>query len=151
MLVRLAWKNIWRNKVRSGVILSAIAIGLFAGTYLVAFMDGWMIGTVKESIDTDIACIQIHNRKFLANYDVREYLPGLPSVAEMPDETTISGRIVLAGMLQTASNALGIKAKGVIPEQEETVSAVWKTIPDSMGTYLSGDVKMPIVINVSSI
>jgi ABC-type lipoprotein release transport system permease subunit len=147
MLIKLAWKNIWRNKVRSGVILSAIAIGLFAGTYLVAFMDGWVIGTVKESIDTDIACIQIHNPKFMANYDVRKYLQGLPVVAEMPDETTISGRIVLAGMLQSANNALGITAKGVIPGQEKTVSAIWKTIPDSMGAYLSNDVKMPIVIS----
>ncbi|MDR0749537.1 MAG: FtsX-like permease family protein [Tannerellaceae bacterium] len=147
MLIKLAWKNIWRNKVRSGVILSAIAIGLFAGTYLAAFMEGWIIGTVKESIDTDIACIQIHSPKFLANYDVREYLQGFPDVAEMPDETTISGRIVLAGMLQSANNALGITAKGVIPEQEKTVSAVWKTIPDSMGVYLPDDIKMPIVIS----
>jgi ABC-type lipoprotein release transport system permease subunit len=158
MIVRLAWKNIWRNKVRSGVILGAIAIGLFAGTYLVAFMDGWIIGAVKESIDTDIACIQIHNPKFSANHDVGEYfdraviagLPhnyteqqGDPSIVEMP----VSGRIVLSGMLQSANNAIGIMAKGVIPEQEKTVSAVWKTIPDSLGAYLSNDVKMPIVIS----
>jgi ABC-type lipoprotein release transport system permease subunit len=147
MLIRLAWKNIWRNKVRSSVILSAIAIGLFAGTYLVAFLDGWIIGAVKESIDTDIACIQIHNPGFSVNHDVGEYLQELPSLAEMPEETAVSGRIVLSGMLQSANNALGIIAKGVNPEQEKTVSAVWNTIPDSMGTYLPNDVKMPIVIS----
>jgi ABC-type lipoprotein release transport system permease subunit len=154
MLVRLAWKNIWRNKVRSGVILSAIAIGLFAGTYLVAFMDGWIIGAVKESIDTDIACIQIHNPKFSANHDVKAHFDNavmadlftqqtVASVAEMP----VSGRIVLSGMLQSANNAIGIMAKGVIPEQEKAVSTVWKTIPDSLGAYLPNDVKMPIVIS----
>jgi ABC-type lipoprotein release transport system permease subunit len=147
MIVRLAWKNIWRNKVRSGVILGAIAIGLFAGTYLVAFMDGWIIGSVKESIDTDIACIQIHNSKFSNNHDVGEYLQEFPSVTEAPEGTAISGRIVLSGMLQSANNAIGIMAKGVIPEQEKTVSAVWKTIPDSLGAYLPNDVKMPIVIS----
>jgi hypothetical protein len=26
MLISLAWKNIWRNKLRSGMILGAIAI-----------------------------------------------------------------------------------------------------------------------------
>jgi ABC-type lipoprotein release transport system permease subunit len=147
MLARLAWKNIWRNKVRSSVILSAIAIGLFAGTYLVAFLDGWIIGTVKESIDTDIACIQIHNPKFPDNHDVGEYLQGLPSLAEMPEEAVVSVRIVLSGMLQSANNALGIIAKGVYPEQEMMVSDVWKTIPDSLGAYLPDDVKMPVVIS----
>jgi ABC-type lipoprotein release transport system permease subunit len=147
MLLRLAWKNIWRNKVRSGVILGAIATGLFAGTYLVAFLDGWIIGTVKESIDTDVACIQIHNPKFPENHDVGKYLQGLPSMAEMPEGAVVSGRIVLSGMLQSANNALGIMVKAVNPEQEKTVSSVWETIPDSLGAYLPDDVRMPVVIS----
>jgi ABC-type lipoprotein release transport system permease subunit len=154
MLIQLAWKNIWRNSVRSGVILSAIAIGLFAGTYLVAFMDGWVIGTVKESINTDVACMQVHNPAFPANHDVRacfdrtatEDLLNSPAVASVA-EMQISGRIVLSGMLQSAGNAIGILAKGVTPEQETAVSAVWKTIPDSLGAYLPEGAKMPIVIS----
>ena len=160
MLVKLAWKNIWRNKVRSGVILSAIAIGLSAGTYLVAFMDGWIIGTVRESIDTDVACIQIHNPGFPANHDIGEYFDGAAiagltrsvpeqqdSAVEMPAGAAVSGRIVLSGMLQSANNAVGIMAKGVHPAQEKAVSAVWKTIPDSLGAYLPGDAGMPMVIS----
>lgn len=146
MLIKLAWKNIWRNKVRSGVILSAIAIGLFAGTYLVAFIDGWIIGTVKESIDTDIACIQIHSPKFLVNHDIGKYFKR-QDLAKMPAVTTISSRIVLSCMLQSANNAVGITAKGVNPKQEKTVSAVWKTIPDSLGAYLPDGGKMPVVIS----
>ena len=31
MLAGIAWKNIWRNKKRSAVILTAIALGLCGG------------------------------------------------------------------------------------------------------------------------
>jgi ABC-type lipoprotein release transport system permease subunit len=152
MLIKLAWKNIWRNKVRSGVILSAIATGLFAGTYLVALMDGWIIGAMRESIDTDVACIQIHNPKFPVNHDIGEYFDGtvITDLTRYNSEQrgmTVSSRIVLSGMLQSASNAVGITAKGVNPELEKTVSFLWQSIPDSLGAYLPDDVKMPIVIS----
>ncbi len=72
-MIRLAWKNIWRNKVRSGVILSAIAIGLSSGTFLSAFLNGWIIGTVNNDIETQISHIQIHDTAFLANYDINAF------------------------------------------------------------------------------
>jgi ABC-type lipoprotein release transport system permease subunit len=155
MLAKLAWKNIWRNKVRSGVILGAIAIGLFSGTYLVAFMEGWVVGSVQDEIDTNLSHIQVHDSGFLVNYDISRYygldLQSFPfledSCLSRNDELLISKRIVLSGMLASANNAVGIRLKGVYPDEEKAVSTVWKTIPDSLGVFLPGDAKMPIVIS----
>ena len=36
MLLRLAWRNVWRHPGRSGIIIGAVAIGLFA--YLLAVL-----------------------------------------------------------------------------------------------------------------
>ena len=33
MLLALAWKNIWRNKKRSGIIVAAITFGLWGGLF----------------------------------------------------------------------------------------------------------------------
>ena len=48
LLARLAWKNIWRNPFRSLLILMAITIGLYAGTFTIAFIAGWSQATIEE-------------------------------------------------------------------------------------------------------
>ena len=50
-------------------------------------------------------------------------------------------------MLASANNALGVTAKGVEMKDECAVSTLWQHIPDSMGVFLSDDVRMPIVIS----
>jgi len=50
-------------------------------------------------------------------------------------------------MLASASNAVGISAKCVFPDEERRVSTVWRQIPDSLGSFLPDDAKMPIVIS----
>jgi len=168
-IINLAWKNIWRNKVRSAVIISAIAIGLFSGTFLLAFMNGWILGTVDSDIRTQYSHIQIHNTEFLANNDVGAYFmrddigrgvlhtPTLNTENEteinghiqgrMQYAPTVAYRLNLNGMLASAHNALGITAKGVFPDEEMQVTDVWKHIADTMGVFLTDDSRMPIVIS----
>jgi hypothetical protein len=38
MLIPLAWKNIWRNKKRSSIIIIAIAFGMWGGLLSGALM-----------------------------------------------------------------------------------------------------------------
>jgi hypothetical protein len=40
MLIAVAWRNIWRNKTRSLVILIAICLGLTSGIFYIAFYNG---------------------------------------------------------------------------------------------------------------
>jgi ABC-type lipoprotein release transport system permease subunit len=147
---KLSWKNIWRNKVRSGVILGAIAIGLFAGTYLSAFMTGWVLGTVRDDIASNLSHIQIHDSTFLINNDIGAYFPKddiEKTVRSSGIEAKVSCRLRLVGMLASANNAVGVVAKGVFTDEEKEVSNIFTLIPDTLGSYLPDDVRMPIVIS----
>jgi ABC-type lipoprotein release transport system permease subunit len=149
-IINLAWKNIWRNKVRSGVILGAIVIGLFSGTFLIALIDGWMIGTVKSDIETQLSHVQIHDTTFLANYDINSYfiredIETKIKQSALPVKTAF--RLNLIGMLASPHNAIGVTAKAVIPDEEMQVTDVWKHIADTLGTYLTNDNQNAIVIS----
>ena len=160
-IANLAWKNIWRNKVRSGVILGAIAIGLFSGTFLLAFLNGWIIGTVNNDIETQYSHVQIHDTAFLANYDINacflretvekkigQYIDethGRDAIHRVTTKTAF--RLNLTGMLASPYTVMGVTAKAVWKEEEKQVSTVWKQIPDSLGAYLTDDTKMAIVIS----
>jgi len=149
-IVHLAWKNIWRNKVRSGIILSAIAIGLFAGTFSNAFLTGWILGTVNDDIEMQYSHIQIHDTEFLANYDINAYFVR-NEVEEKIIESGLSAktayRLNLTGMLASPYNAIGVTAKGVWENEEKQVTTLWKYIPDTLGMYLTDDIRMPMVIS----
>jgi len=153
-VINLAWKNIWRNKVRSGVILGAIAIGLFSGTFLLSFMQGWILGTVDSDIQTQYSHVQIHNADFLANYDVNahfirneveEKIAQFGKDAACHVSTKTAYCLNLSGMLASSHNAIGITAKGVLPDEEMLVTDVWRHIPDTMGVFLTDDTRMAIV------
>jgi ABC-type lipoprotein release transport system permease subunit len=149
-MIKLAWKNIWRNKVRSGVILTAIAIGISFGTFMLSFIQGWIMGTVNSDIKTQYSHVQIHDTAFLANYDVnahfiRDMVEKKIEQSGAPAKTAF--RLNLTGMLASPHNALGVTAKGVLPDEEMLVTDVWQHIPDTMGVFLTDDTRNAIVIS----
>ena len=157
ILLRLAWKNIWRNKVRSGVILGAIAIGLFSGTFVIAFLTGWIIRSINDDIDTQYSHVQIHDTAFLANYDINAYFIRDEIEDKMEQfcgrdaalhvSTKIAYRLNLTGMLASPHNAVGVTAKAIWEDEERQVTTVWKYIPDTLGTFLNDDTRMAMVIS----
>jgi ABC-type lipoprotein release transport system permease subunit len=152
MIINLAWKNIWRNKVRSGVILTAIALGLFSGTYLASFMSGWMISSVNNDVENHISHFQIHDTAFVANSDINAFfnknrVEEKISESNFNKDVKVSYRLKLNGMLASATNVAGVFAKAVNPEDEKAVSKISRQIPDSLGSFLPEDARMPIVIS----
>jgi len=151
-IANLAWKNIWRNKVRSGVMLGAIAIGLFSGTFLLAFLTGWIYGTAKNDIDTQFSHVQIHDTAFATNNDINAFFDREAVEKNMMQccshvTYSVSARLNITGMLASPYNVVGITAKGVWEDEEMQVTDVWKYIPDTMGVFLTDDTRMAIVVS----
>ena len=53
MLLSIAWKNIWRNKKRSLVVIVAVTLGIISGVLLVGIMEGWVRQRLKDAINND--------------------------------------------------------------------------------------------------
>ncbi|HID24233.1 MAG TPA: ABC transporter permease, partial [Planctomycetaceae bacterium] len=75
MLISLAWKNVWRNKKRSLIIVLSIAFGLWGGLIAGAVMMGLGESMVNTAIDRDLAHIQIHQKGFLRDKEITKYIP----------------------------------------------------------------------------
>ena len=149
MLIRLSWKNIWRNKLRSGTILGSIATGLFAGTFMSALIAGWVITSVEADIRNQLSYIQIHSPGFTDNNDINTWFNQLEveqAVRQTPEITYAGFRLILNGMLASAANVSGVSIRAVDVEEEKTISNLYQTIPDSCGSFLS-DERMPIVVS----
>ncbi len=48
MIFKIAWRNIWRNKIRSIVVIASVSVGLFAAMFIDAFFWGLAKQDIKQ-------------------------------------------------------------------------------------------------------
>lgn len=148
MLFTIAWRNIWRNKTRSTVVIASVAVGLFAGMFMMAFFWGLAIQEIDSAVDIQLSHIQIHNLSFSDDKDVNFTVENGPAIInEIRRDTNVnavSGRVITSGMISSSSTASGVEIHGIIPADEKSVSTIYRDIVE--GDYFTGEKKNEIVI-----
>ena len=138
ILIKIAWRNIWRNPRRSWVLITAIAIGVFSFLGAVAYIDGFSIQMVDSAINLQGGHIQISGRGYHENPTIRTYVPDVArverAIAEI-DAIRYAPQATTPGMINSAEQASGVVITGVDPVREQTVSSVAEFIVE--GAYLS--------------
>jgi ABC-type lipoprotein release transport system permease subunit len=148
MLFRIAWRNIWRNKTRSIVILVAVAMGLWAGIFLMAFYNGMVEQRIRSAIESEISHIQIHHPDFRKDHDLRFFLPAgwkmVDSLRKEAGVKVVGGRLVIYGMAASAAGSAGVRINGVSADTEALLTKLSLKIVS--GNYFSGTVKNEILV-----
>jgi len=125
LLLLLAWRNVWRNKRRSFITLSAVA---FAALMAIA-MRGIQLGTYalnyKTIIETFPGYIQIQKIGYKKNPSLNKafvYSENLETkLISMHGVTGSSPRINADGLVSFGDVSLGAAVFGIIPEKEKNV------------------------------
>jgi len=149
MIFKVAWRNIWRHKVRSMVVIIAIALGLWAGIFSSAFTQGMMNQKIESVIRMEMSHFQIHTPKFRDEYQSKLLIKNGLTIQEKinTEENVIgtSGRIVGMIMLGSANTNGSVKLNGIIPNDEAIVTELDKKITE--GAYFEGVKRNPILIS----
>lgn len=150
MIWSIAWKNVWRNKLRSLIVVASMAIGLWGGVYSVAFMKGMIGQRTEQVINNEASHIQIHHEKFQANNEA-EYIMNdvdkiLSELENMPEVQAASARTKIMAMANTSGSTAGVMLFGIDPEKEKQVTQLYTQIKDSVGTYFESGKKNRIFI-----
>jgi putative ABC transport system permease protein len=148
MLVSLAWKNLWRNKLRSAVIITAIAIGIIGGVISNGLMTGMADQRINSAIANEVSNIQIQNPRFLLNHEIQYTLPSktnwVEALSKYPEVKGVSSRLDCQAMASSASAGAGITAFGIVPADEQKVSDIHKHL--IAGEYLNNSQRLPALI-----
>ncbi len=148
MLLSLAWKNIWRNKKRSLIIIAAITFGLWGGIFSSAIMVGMMESMVETAISRDLSHIQMHKNDYDKDKDVRNFIPDginvLDNIRSVKGIQAASGRTKIIGMAASPSSSYGVEIIGIVPEDSKQVTDIYANVIE--GSYFKSDRKNPILI-----
>lgn len=106
--------------------MSSVALGLFAGIFVLALYEGMLRARVRTVIDREVAHLQIHHPKFKDDYDPAFLLGNrdtlLQRISGVPAIRHIAWRSVTQAMLSTATGSAGVQILGVNPVDENKVS-----------------------------
>lgn len=148
ILIKLAWRNIFRNKRRTIIAATAIGIGLTA----LIFMDALMIGMEEILVRTATASFlgdaQIHREGFRDEQEASLTIQALDevagSLAEEPTVQHFTQRVLVSGMITSPANVSAINLVGVHPPTEKFLSLIDDAITE--GVYFEGDNSRDVVI-----
>jgi len=147
-LIKVAWRNIWRNKARSLIIITALIIGVIGAIFSAAVRLGVEQQQFKDTVEHQISHIQIHHPEFIANpearYRISEGLQMAEEIRNRPDVMITSPRTVFDGMGASANLTTGIRIKGIDPQREAETTGLDQLI--EKGTYFSERGRLPSVI-----
>lgn len=148
MLIKVAWRNVWRHKTRSAVIIIAVMFGLWAGLFTQAYMNGMIEERVSIAIRKEVSHIQLHHPAFESDYDAKFVIPGgipvMSFISRMKEVKAVSGRLLSQGMVATATGSAGIKINGVDPAAEDSVTNISSNIIE--GKYLSAEAVNEVLV-----
>lgn len=139
-LVRLAIKNLWRNKRRSFVTFLAIGIGVTLVVVLKGFMAGFLSLMVEGIVEGRTGALQIHKRGAVKNSvsDPLAYVFHLTPELEqkiraVPGVKNLSGRIFFMGIVSNGKSQTNFVATASDPQTERLVT------PKSSTQVISGE------------
>jgi putative ABC transport system permease protein len=126
MLTKIASRNIWRSIKRSLIIITAVSIGLWTGIFMMAFYNGMIEQRINSAISSELSHIQLHHPEFRKDYEIKYYLPEgqkmLEKIKNDSNVKAVTGRIIIKGMIASASGSSGITINGVMPKQEQLLT-----------------------------
>jgi putative ABC transport system permease protein len=148
MIWSIAWRNVWRNKTRSMVVVLAIATGLYGCVFMIALTKGLMKQKVDAVINYEISDIQLHDPGFLEDesvlYNIGDYDSIKGILNELPAIRAWCPRVKATGMISTAHAGNGVMINGIIPEKEKTVTRISQTL--DTGSYFTTPSRIPSIL-----
>lgn len=130
-------------------MITAIALGLWAGIFASAFVEGMMNSKVNSVIELEMSHFQFHVEGFRDDLKTEQIIRNSTEIQKdlASDDRIVqsSARVVSMAMLGTASKNGSVKVSGVNPKDEAIVTKLDQKLIE--GEYFEGIKRNPIIIS----
>ena len=150
-MLRIAWRNLWRNSTRT--LVTATAIAVTYGLYL--FMVGIQEFTYSQMEDAAAKAaggsVLVQGEGFqesqLNDILIASAHRSLATIDATPAVLHASPRVIINGLLSTSASSAPARLQGILPERETAFQDMEAYL--TAGTFLSGPEDDPIVLGAA--
>ncbi len=122
----IAWRNLWRHPVRSGLTAFGMSVAVVMVMWMVSYMGG-MYGQIYDVlIDQKLGHVQVHHPDYPGRSLMHDTLPDgealLASVDALPESVAATGRLTGFGLVGSEKTSTGGKLVGIDVAREDAVT-----------------------------
>ena len=152
-LFRLAWRNLWRNPRRTLIAMAAIGFGYVMLLFVACLMAGLRQQMIESGTGLVLSDIEVHAPAYYPNRSIHQTLGEREetNVSALLAAITADRRVYAAtprvygyGLVSAAHQSAGAEILGVVPDQEQKVTALQTRIVK--GSYLTDQMPKGIVV-----
>jgi ABC-type lipoprotein release transport system permease subunit len=140
LYLRLAWRNIWRHRRRTVIIVLAMGLSLAMMMFYDGLIDGFNQAIAGNAVRVLGGNVQVHAEGYRAKVDSNPLLPleddaaVIQAALSNPDVLAAARRIQTGGLISNREGAFPLNIIGIDPEAEAPVSLIAEHIVE--GRYV---------------
>jgi ABC-type lipoprotein release transport system permease subunit len=140
MLLRMAWRNVWRNPRRTAVVVIAVTVGIAGVLFCVAVNFGMAVQMVETAIRTELGHVQVHAIGHDANPELAVHLAdgGAAVFAALKPLEAVrvwAPRVKAEGLVTSSRASAGVRIVGVDRQREVELTTVSASLTE--GAFLA--------------
>lgn len=148
MLIKVAWRNLWRNRTRTLISITAISLSYALFLVSIGIAEGQYENMEKAAAESAGGSVLIHGKGYwdsqLNDIVIKDADALVETVRETPGVQAVARRVLVNGLLSTSAGATATRLQGVVPEAEGEFQNPARFVED--GVFLTGDEEAPLVL-----
>ena len=154
IFLMIGWRNLWRNKRRSLVVISAISLGIFAMLLAMSIMNGMNNQMVENTIKTSLGHVAIHYEGFHNDMKLKYSFKPKPHIMKAVKDNHYvkhyTKRVKFEAMIRSSEASQGVVIMGIDPENEKKVSSIYEyTLKKEGSSFLESPDSDEILISTT--
>jgi ABC-type lipoprotein release transport system permease subunit len=152
-LLRLAWRNLWRNPRRTLIAMAAIGLGYGMLLFVACLMAGLRQQMVESGTDLVLSDAEVHAPSYYPDRPINQTLGGrdgtdvstlVAGITTDPRVEAASPRVYGYGLVSATHQSAGAQLLGVVPDQEQKITVLQRRMVK--GSYLTGRIPKGVVM-----
>ena len=148
LILKLAWRNVWRNKRRSLLTLAAVVFATLMAIAMRGIQKGTYALNIRTVVELFSGYLQLQEKSYLDNPTLNASFILDRNIKDALDSTkgvsTYSPRVYADGLVSFKDNSRGVAIFGINPEKEKNVTTFVKNIND--GKFFTTDSSNQVVV-----
>ncbi len=136
--VKMAWRNIWRNKRRTLITTASVFFGVILSVFMGSMQEGSYSQYISAIVNSYSGYLQIHQKGYWADKEINnsfEYNPIIESkIADIKEITIFTPRLETFCLASSADVTKGVMVMGVDPPKEDKITNISGKLKE--GSYL---------------
>ncbi len=139
--IKIAWRNLWRNKRRTLITVASIFFGVLLSAYMTSMQEGSYEKMVDMVVKYYSGYMQVHHENYWESKSINDTFEDTPelrrSILDHPEVDFVIPRLESFALASSEELTKGVLVMGIEPESESRLTSLKGNV--NQGSYLQAN------------